>query len=120
MTDNPWQTAAGRRARSVQFRALAAGDGTLAEFARDVVSGRARPRDLLYSSALAEQLLPDPEEFARRWHELSEEERAALGDPEDVTRQRIAALNTLADEPEPGGDDEDDEDDHGGWLRPAW
>lgn len=103
----PWQTEAGQAAMATRLRLLARGDGEVAEFAAEVVAGRARARDLLYSSILSDQALQGVRDSVDAWQRLPAAERddllaAAAAD----TARRIAELNGY-EEPAAKPDDED-------------
>jgi hypothetical protein len=66
---NPFDTATGRQARLTQFRLLAAGTGPVADFAKEVVAGRANPRDLLTTSWVVEDWLDDLQAEADRFRD---------------------------------------------------
>lgn len=92
-TDNPWDTEQGRLAQVERFRRLAEGDGALADFAKDVVSGRAAPRDLLSSTVLDERILTKLHAAVDQWNALPESTRERLvADSDTTTRERIAEL----------------------------
>ncbi|GAA0252903.1 hypothetical protein GCM10010492_61860 [Saccharothrix mutabilis subsp. mutabilis] len=101
--ENPWSTPAGRRAQELRTTALAAGSGEVAEFAREVVAGRASSRDLLFTSALSDRALQPVRDLVERWHRLPPADRARLeAEAANDTAARIAALNALpADALEP-------------------
>lgn len=101
--ENPWGTPAGLRAQEVRAKALAAGSGEVAEFAREVVAGRASSRDLLFTSALSDRALQPVRDLVEQWHRLPPADRARLeAEAANDTADRIAALNALpADALEP-------------------
>jgi hypothetical protein len=108
---SPWRTEQGRRARHNQLILLARGDGDLADFARDVLAGRAKPEDLLYRSYLSEKTLGTAHAEIDAWNALPEAERQADVDGAEArTRAEIAALAAL-DLTEPAPDTADDDDD---------
>ncbi|XVV05163.1 hypothetical protein ACQPW3_07115 [Actinosynnema sp. CA-248983] len=104
--ENPWGTPAGLRAQQVRLTHLAAGSGEIADFAREVVAGRASTRDLLYTSALSDRALQPVRDLVERWHRLPPADRARL-EVEAVqdTEDRIAALNDLPADPPPTSDE---------------
>lgn len=112
MEISPWRSEQGRRARRNQLILLARGDGDLADFARDVVAGRAKPEDLLYRSYLSEKTLRTAHAEIDAWNALPEAERqAAVDGAEDRTRVEIAELAALdLSQPAPEADDDDDDD----------
>lgn len=90
---NPWDTEQGRIARAEMFRRLAQGDGELADFAKDVVAGRASPRDLITSNVLSDGFMDTLRTAVEKWHELPDgdrEERVAGADT--AMRERITQL----------------------------
>ncbi|CAL9615258.1 hypothetical protein SUDANB95_05682 [Actinosynnema sp. ALI-1.44] len=98
--ENPWSTPAGRRARELRMTALAAGAGEVAEFAREVVAGRASSRDLLFTSALSDRALQPVRDLVEQWHRLPPADRARLeAEAANATADRIAALNALPTDP---------------------
>ncbi|MEJ2859159.1 MULTISPECIES: hypothetical protein, partial [unclassified Saccharothrix] len=98
--ENPWATPAGLRAQQARTVQLAAGSGEVADFAREVVAGRASSRDLLYRSALSDQALQPVRDLVERWHRLPPADRARLeAEAATAVEDRIAALNTLPTEP---------------------
>jgi hypothetical protein len=111
---SPWRTEQGRRARHNQLTLLARGDGDLADFARDVLAGRAKPEDLLYRSYLSEKTLRTAHAEIDAWNALPEAERQADVDGAEArTRAEIAALAALdLTQPAPDAADDDDDDDH--------
>ena len=121
MEISPWRTEQGRLARHNQMVLLARGEGDLADFARDVLAGRAKPTDLLYRSYLSEETLDAARAGIDEWHALPEEERqAALDGAQARTREEIAAL-AAADLSEPEADPDDDEHDYdGGFMKSGW
>ena len=119
MEISPWRTQQGRLARHNQMVLLARGEGDLADFARDVLAGHAKPEDLLYRSYLSEETLEAAHAGIDEWHALPEAERqAALDGAEAGIREEIAALAALdLSEPEIAPED----DDHGGgFLKSTW
>jgi hypothetical protein len=66
---NPFDTATGRQARLTQFRLLAKGTGPVADFAKEVVAGRANSRDLLTTSWVVEDWLDDVQAEADRFRD---------------------------------------------------
>lgn len=120
---NPWRTEQGRRALDTRLRLLAGGRGELAEFAREVLAGRARPHDLLYSPLLDERTLAAIDAEIDRWHALPEAQRqAALSRVQEDTLAEIAALAALDPEPQsPAPPKDPDEGPSGGdVLEDAW
>ncbi len=73
---NPWDSPAGDRARLNLFRTLAAGEGAMADFARDVVAGTRSPRDVLTTPWAVEEVMDDLMADVARFCELPEAERA--------------------------------------------
>lgn len=70
---NPFDTAVGRQARMAEFRILAAsGDGVLADFAKEVVAGRAEPRDLLTTGWVVEGWIDELQAEAERFRDSPE------------------------------------------------
>lgn len=116
----PWRTDEGRKAMDTRMRLLAKQPGDLGEFARDVVAGRMRPRDLLYSSVLAEDTVTALRSAADAWHALPETERqAAINAAPATTAVDIAALAAHS-EPEPPPPPDDPDNDDRGYLADAW
>lgn len=110
--NNPWSTEQGRIARAEVFRRLARQDGELADFAKDVVAGRASPRDLLTSNVLSDTFMEALRGQAQKWHDLPDSERERLAEgAEEAVRERIARLAESAVEqnrtrdPEPPDDE---------------
>jgi hypothetical protein len=66
---NPFDTSIGRQARLARFRLLAAGTGPVADFAKEVVAGRADPRDLLTTSWVVEDWFDDLQAEADRFRD---------------------------------------------------
>lgn len=98
--ENPWATPAGLRAQQARTVRLAAGSGEVADFAREVVAGRASSRDLLYTSALSDRALQPVRDLVDRWHRLPPADRARVeAEAATAVQDRIAALNTLPTEP---------------------
>lgn len=119
MDVSPWRTEQGRLARHNQITLLARGQGDLADFARDVLAGRAKPEDLLYRSYLSEKTLGTAHAHVDAWLALPESERdEAIAGSAAATREEIAALAALdLSEPEP---EEDDHDFDGGVMKSGW
>lgn len=116
----PWRTDEGRKAMDTRMRLLAREPGDLGEFARDVVAGRLRPRDLLYSSVLSEDTIGALRSAADAWHALPEAERdAAVSAAPATTAAEIAALAAYS-EPEPPKPPDDPNNDDRGYLSDAW
>jgi len=98
--ENPWATEAGQAARLKQLRYLATGEGAFADFAADVLAGRASLRSLLGGSMLADDDVQEAVDRAQRWRDLPEAERQVLmEDGREFTEWTIAALNKA---PDPG------------------
>ncbi|NUT91505.1 MAG: hypothetical protein HOY78_05685 [Saccharothrix sp.] len=98
--ENPWATPAGLRAQQARTVRLAAGSGEVADFAREVLAGRASSRDLLYTSALSDRALQPVRDLVDRWHRLPPADRARVeAEATTALEDRIAALNTLPTEP---------------------
>jgi len=111
-----WDTAAGQQARQAQLRLLAQDQGHVGEFAKEVIAGRARYRDVLYSSILDDRHIGTVLDAVDTWSRLTPDEREALiADVDRATEQLIAELNEL--DPEPT--DRDDEG-PGPILSDAW
>jgi hypothetical protein len=121
MDVSPWRTGPGRLARHNQMVLLARGEGDLADFARDVLAGRAKPEDLLYRSYLSEKTVDAAHEEVDGWLALPEaEQEAAVAAAEAGTRAEIAALAALdLSEPAPVAED-DDYDFGGGVMKTGW
>lgn len=68
--ENPWRTAEGAKAREQLFRRLAAGEGPLADFAKDVVAGTRCPEELLTYSPAGEEITTRLTACARLWDRL--------------------------------------------------
>jgi hypothetical protein len=120
---SPWQTEQGRLARHQQMVLLARGEGDLADFARDVLAGRAKPEDLLYRSYLDGKTLDAAYAGVDAWHALPEaEQQAAIAGAEAATRAEIAGLAALdLSDPPPENDEDDDDHDFGaGFLKSGW
>ncbi|MEV6647858.1 hypothetical protein [Amycolatopsis sp. NPDC051371] len=121
MDSSPWRAGQGRLARHNQMVLLARGEGDLADFARDVLAGRAKPEDLLYRSYLSEKTLEAAHAEVDEWHALPEDEQqAAIAGAEAGTKAEIAALAALdLAEPDPVVED-DDHDFGGGVMKSSW
>jgi hypothetical protein len=128
---NPFATAAGEQAQRTLFRALAAGDdGALADFAKEVVSGRRTPRDLLTQGWAVESVMGETVAEIDKFHRLPETERTALvaAGPAflDEYVSGLAALDVEAEptpppaRPRPRSRDEDDDEQGPSMLRDAW
>jgi hypothetical protein len=114
----PWRTDEGHAAMDTRMRLLAREPGDIGEFARDVVAGRASPRDLLYSSVLDEDTIRALHADIDAWHALPEAERdAAIAAAPATTAAEIAALAAYS---EPKAPEPPDEDDGRGYLSDAW
>lgn len=101
-TIHPWETAAGLKARRAQLELLAQDDGAVGEFAKEVIAGRARYRDVLYSSILDDRHIAQALDTVEAWTRLPPEERETMiADADTAAAQLIAELNGLAPEPEP-------------------
>ncbi|WIV55467.1 hypothetical protein [Amycolatopsis nalaikhensis] len=123
MDGSPWRTEQGRLARHNQLVLLARGEGDLADFARDVLAGRAKAEDVLYRSYLDESTLAAAHEGIDEWHALPEaEQQAAIAVADARTREEITALAALdLTEPEPEPEPDDDDHDFGaGFLKSGW
>jgi hypothetical protein len=120
----PWRTEQGRLALHNRMRLLARGEGDFADFARDVLAGRAKPHDLLYSSVLNESTLEALHETVEEWHGLSDaEKQSAMTAADAETRAEIAELAALDLSPEkPAARRETPEDDdfQGGIMKDSW
>lgn len=68
--ENPWRTSEGARARDQLFRRLAGGEGPVADFAKDVVSGERRPEELLTYWPATEEINNRLTACARLWDRL--------------------------------------------------
>lgn len=118
---SPWRTERGRLARHHQLVLLARGEGDLADFARDVLAGRAKPEDLLYSSYLSEETLESAHAGIDEWHALPEtEQQAAITGAEAATRAEIAGLAALDLSDPPARPEDDDHDFGAGFLKSSW
>lgn len=111
--DNPWNTEQGRIARAETFRRLAQGDGELADFAKDVVAGRASPRELITSTVLSDGFLEPLRAAVDTWHALPDTDREQrVADADAAMRERIdhlaesAVKQSTGRRPEPPDDDE--------------
>jgi hypothetical protein len=90
---NPWDTEQGRIARAETFRRLAQGDGELADFAKDVVAGRASPRDLVTSNVLSDGFMDTLRVAVEKWHELPDDDREhRVAGADTAMRERITQL----------------------------
>lgn len=70
---NPFDTSVGRQARLAEFRILAAsGDGVLADFAKEVLAGRAEPRELLTTGWVVEGWIDELQAEAERFRDSPE------------------------------------------------
>jgi hypothetical protein len=114
LVDNPWNTEQGRIARIEAFRWLARGEGELADFARDVVAGRATARDLVTTPGLSDAALGAVRGAVEEWQALPDDERERLvAESDTAMRERIAGLvssavehrKTTARRPEPPDDE---------------
>ncbi|MFD1150560.1 hypothetical protein [Saccharothrix hoggarensis] len=123
---NPWQTPAGERAQQVRLRVLAQGRGEVAEFAREVLAGRASIRDVVYSPVLSDAALEPVRSSVAAWDRMSNAERERLAaEAANHTEERIAALNALDVPAEstrraPVVEDDDDPDDGRPLMSDAW
>jgi len=98
---------------------LARGEGDLADFARDVLAGRANPEDLLYRSYLSEKTLDAAFADVDAWHALPEsEQEAAIAAAAARTREEIEALAALDLSDTPPEDEGHDFD--GGFMKSSW
>lgn len=90
---NPWDTEQGRIARAAAFRQLAQGEGELADFAKDVVAGRATPRDLITSNVLSDAFMGTLRTAVEQWQALPDSDRERLvADADTSMRERITQL----------------------------
>lgn len=103
---------------------LARGEGDLADFARDVLAGRAKPEDLLYRSYLDSKTIDAAYVGVDAWHALPEaEQQAAIAGAEAATRAEIAGLAALdlSEPPPPPPPENDDDHDFGaGFMKSGW
>lgn len=91
--ENPWQTTEGALARQNLFRRMAVGEGPLADFAKDVLSGDRQPRDLLTYSPVTETITTRLAACARLWHALDAQTRESLiGQGQEILHDHVAAL----------------------------
>lgn len=97
VADNPWRTLAGARAREHLFRRLAGGEGPIADFAKDVLSGDRRPEELFTYSPASEEITTRLAACARLWHRLPDRTRNAAIQQAHQTLQ--AYVHDLAAEP---------------------
>ncbi|MGW6930645.1 hypothetical protein ACWGE0_11310 [Lentzea sp. NPDC054927] len=133
---NPFDTPSGRQAQLAEYRLLAAGEGPVADFAKEVVAGRADPRDLLTVGWVVEDWIDQFEdmepaaESAADAEFTAEEAEAFLErhlagvaslDVDAIEAELMAAL--MAARPRPpveAAPDEDDEGDGPPLLKDAW
>ncbi|MDX8032756.1 hypothetical protein SK803_21280 [Lentzea sp. BCCO 10_0856] len=94
---NPFDTPVGRRARMAEFRILAAsGDGVLADFAKEVVAGRAEPRDLLTTGWVVEGWIDELQAEAARFRDSPEAaEEWSLEQAHAFLDQHLAGVASL-------------------------
>ncbi|OXM64601.1 MULTISPECIES: hypothetical protein [Amycolatopsis] len=111
---SPWRTEQGRAALRNWMTLLARGEGDIADFARDVVAGRAQPQDLLYSAYLDERTVASLHQAVDDWHALpADQQQAAITAAGETTEAQIAALAAAevtepARRPAPPADDPGD------------
>jgi hypothetical protein len=129
---NPFDTAVGRRARLAEFRILAAsGDGVLADFAKEVVAGRASPRELLTTGWVAEGWIDELQAEAERFRASGEsEEEWTLEQAQAFLESHLAgvasldveAIEAVLTRPEPVAPLPEDDEEEGGppLLKDAW
>ncbi|MFC7616261.1 hypothetical protein ACFQV2_25090 [Actinokineospora soli] len=101
------------------MRLLASGTGELADFAREVLTGRVTERALLYSTILTDTALNPARSAAEAWHHLPHnEQQAIVASAVENTWSEIDTLNTpTRPTPPPPPDDEDEERT---FLTDAW
>lgn len=94
-------TGTGRQAITNAFRLLAAEDGPMADFAKDVVAGAREPRDLLTFGPAADELATLFETVTGVWDSVPLEDREQLiaDGPEATQRQldELAAVDVDAE-----------------------
>lgn len=125
---NPFDTPAGRQAQLATFRRLAAaGDGAISDFAKEVVAGRASPRELLTTGWVVESWIDDLRTVAQAYQdapaqadEWSDEEAVAFIE-RDIA-ERVEAEEEPKPPPTPRRPvhDEDDGEDGPPLLKDAW
>lgn len=129
---NPFDTPSGRQAQLAEYRLLAAGEGPVADFAKEVVAGRADPRDLLTVGWVVEDWIDqfenvepaaDAEFTAEEAEAFLERHLAGVAslDVDAIEAELMAAL--MAAHPRPPVEvapDEDDEGDGPPLLKDAW
>ena len=96
---NPWATPEGERARLTLFRLHAQGEGALADFAKDVVAGHRKPRDLLVQGGVLDDHLDDLRAAVERYHREPTQPTGAIEDVIERVQERIAVINDYTPEP---------------------
>jgi len=117
-----WDTAAGQRARQAQLHLLAQDPGDVGEFAKEVIAGRARYRDVLYASILDDRHIATVLDAVDTWSRLTPEERETMiADVDTATEHLIAELNNLDPALDPAPEQGPDDDERPGpILSDAW
>jgi hypothetical protein len=82
---NPFDTPAGQRAQLAEYRLLATGSGPMADFAAEVLAGRARPRDLVTTGWVVEDWIDELQAEADRF-------RSSPGADEEFSPEEAEAL----------------------------
>lgn len=97
MQDEPiTDTATGRKAITNAFRLLAAEDGPMADFAKDVVAGARPPRELLTFGPAATELATLFDASTVAWDGVPVEDREQLiADGPETIRRQLDHLATL-------------------------
>ena len=128
---NPFDTAVGRQARLAEFRILAAsGDGVLADFAKEVLAGRAEPRELLTTGWVVEGWIDELQAEAERFRDSPEAAQEwSLDQAQAFLDQHLAGVASLDVEaieaaltrPAPVAPVADEDDEEGPpLLKDAW
>lgn len=128
---NPFDTSVGRQARLTEFRILAAsGDGVLADFAKEVVAGRAEPRELLTTGWVVEGWIDELQAEAERFRDSPEaaqewslEQAQAFLDQHlaGVASLDVEAIEAVLTRPAPVTPVPDEDDEEGPpLLKDAW
>ena len=98
---NPWATPEGEQARLTLFRLHAQGEGALADFAKDVVAGHRKPRDLLVQGGVLDDHLTDLYAAVQQYHRDPPPSTGSIEDVIEQVRQRVTEINAYTPEPPP-------------------
>lgn len=92
---NPFDTPAGRRAQLAEYRLLATGSGPMADFAAEVLAGRAQPRDLVTTGWVVEDWIDELHAEADRLRSGPEEDEFSPEDAEALLERHLAGMAAL-------------------------